>query len=220
MAGWALIRYSPAACSGVRLAGIIAVGKEVLTLEAGRTGGRCRCCGCGTCPQCVSGVSTSGPAIGINSARLYALGLLPAEYVAIDRADLNVARLPDELDFVTAASLGCRSVTIVLGYCGTRQGGSRSMGCGAWLRRRRLSAITIANAVGANVVAVDISDEKLAFCADCAVAAVKANENDTVVEQVREMTRGAHVSLDALARAFYLFSFHRKFTAIRTCSKR
>src|SRR5258706_12223419 len=34
-----------------------------------------------------------------------------AELVAIGRADVNLVRLPDAIDFVTAASLGCRFAT-------------------------------------------------------------------------------------------------------------
>ncbi|TIQ49550.1 MAG: alcohol dehydrogenase, partial [Mesorhizobium sp.] len=34
-----------------------------------------------------------------------------AEFVAIDHADTNLVRLPDEMEFATAASLGCRFVT-------------------------------------------------------------------------------------------------------------
>ena len=34
-----------------------------------------------------------------------------AQYVAIKYAEINLVRLPDEIDFVTAASLGCRFIT-------------------------------------------------------------------------------------------------------------
>jgi alcohol dehydrogenase len=58
----------------------------------------------------------------------------------------------------------------------------------------------IANALGAQVVAVDISDDALAMARDVgAVATVNARETTDVVEAVREATHGgAHVSLDAL----------------------
>ena len=35
-----------------------------------------------------------------------------AEYVELKYADANVVTLPDEIDFVTAASLGCRFATM------------------------------------------------------------------------------------------------------------
>jgi alcohol dehydrogenase len=58
----------------------------------------------------------------------------------------------------------------------------------------------IADALGANVVAVDIDDEKLEFARSVGAAdVVMATNNREVVEQVLGITRGgAHVSLDAL----------------------
>ncbi|MBS3943706.1 MAG: zinc-binding dehydrogenase, partial [Dethiobacter sp.] len=63
-----------------------------------------------------------------------------------------------------------------------------------------LSAIMIAGALGANVVAVDISDEKLDFARSIGAAAtVNALKTANVVENVIELTAGgAHVSIDAL----------------------
>jgi alcohol dehydrogenase len=63
-----------------------------------------------------------------------------------------------------------------------------------------LSAIMIASALGANVVAVDLTEEKLALArAIGAVATVNARETEQVAQAVREITKGgAHVSLDAL----------------------
>jgi alcohol dehydrogenase len=71
-----------------------------------------------------------------------------------------------------------------------------------------LSAIMIANAVGANVVAVDISDDKLALAkALGAVATVNASKVANVVEAVTEITHGgAHVSLDALGHPTTCFN--------------
>ena len=58
----------------------------------------------------------------------------------------------------------------------------------------------IANAVGANVVGIDISDDKLALARDLgAVATINANAVADVAEAVIELTSGgAHVSIDAL----------------------
>ena len=63
-----------------------------------------------------------------------------------------------------------------------------------------LSAIMIAKAIGANVVAVDIADDKLALAQELgAVATVNAGSVADVAEAVIEITGGgAHVSLDAL----------------------
>ena len=58
----------------------------------------------------------------------------------------------------------------------------------------------IANAIGANGIGVDISDDKLALArALGAVATINANSVADVAEAVIELTRGgAHVSIDAL----------------------
>jgi alcohol dehydrogenase len=58
----------------------------------------------------------------------------------------------------------------------------------------------IASALGANVVAVDLTDEKLDFARKIgAVATVNASKTPNVVKAVKEITGGgAHVSIDAL----------------------
>ncbi|MBI3738714.1 MAG: zinc-binding dehydrogenase, partial [Chloroflexi bacterium] len=70
-----------------------------------------------------------------------------------------------------------------------------------------LSAIMIASALGANVIAIDITPEKLDFARSVGAAVVvNANEAD-VVEAVTEITRGgAHVSIDALGSPITSFN--------------
>lgn len=71
-----------------------------------------------------------------------------------------------------------------------------------------LSAIMIAAALGANVVAIDIADDKLAFAASIGAAAtVNAKNVADVTEAVREITGGgAHVSIDALGSPVTCFN--------------
>lgn len=63
-----------------------------------------------------------------------------------------------------------------------------------------LSAVHIANALGANFIGVDLMDEKLDRAEDLgAVATVNASEVDDPAKEVRDMTDGgADVSVDAL----------------------
>ncbi len=63
-----------------------------------------------------------------------------------------------------------------------------------------LAAIMIASALGANVVAVDIADDKLALAKRLGAAVtIDARSAASVPEALREVTGGgAHVSLDAL----------------------
>ncbi len=123
-----------------------------------------------------------------------------AEYVAIPHADLNLVRLPDSMDYATAASLGCRFATAFRAV--VDQG---RVAPGQWVAVHGcggvgLSAIMIARAAGARVVAVDIAEPKLALArAVGASASVDAERVADVVQAVRDITGGgAHVSLDAL----------------------
>lgn len=154
-------------------------------------------CGCGSCPQCISGnhqVCDHQFQPGFTNWGSF------AEYVAIDYADVNLVSLPPELDYVTAASLGCRFVTSFRAI--VEQG---RIAAGEWVAVHGcggvgLSAIMIANALGANVIAVDISEEKLAFAKTIgAVETVNASMEPDVVKAIKEKTGGgAHLSLDAL----------------------
>lgn len=183
---------------GHELAGVIAaVGKNVRHFAAGDRVTVPFVCGCGVCPQCVSGnhqVCDHQAQPGFTHWGSF------AEYVAIHYADVNLVRLPETVDFTTAASLGCRFVTsfrAVVDQGKTSAGQWVAVhGCGGV----GLSAIMIASAVGARVVAVDISDDKLElareFGADAVVNAMKVED---VVGAVKDLTGGgAHVSLDAL----------------------
>ena len=67
------------------------------------------------------------------------------------------------------------------------------------MRRRGLSAVMIANALGANVIAVDIQTRRWRFKHMGATVTLNANDVADVAEAIHEITQGgAHVSLDAL----------------------
>lgn len=191
---------------GHELAGIIeTAGKNVRRWKAGDRVTLPFVCGCGICPQCISGnhqVCDHQFQPGFTHWGSF------AEYVAVDYADINVVRLPDELDFVTAASLGCRFVTSFRAI--VDQG---KVSAGQWVAVHGcggvgLSAIMIASAVGAHVVAVDIADDKLEFARSIgATATINARKVDRVVDAVREITGGgAHVSVDALGSPVTCFN--------------
>ena len=183
---------------GHELAGIIqAVGKDVRNWEPGARVTLPFVCGCGTCPQCASGnqqVCDHQFQPGFTHWGSF------AEYVAIQRADTNLVRLPEEMDFATASTLGCRFVTsfrAVVDQAKTSAGQWVAVhGCGGV----GLSAIMIANALGANVVAVDIAEQKLALARSVgACATINATECSHVAGELRDLTGGgAHVSIDAL----------------------
>ena len=183
---------------GHELAGVIeAVGRDVVNWHPGDRVTLPFVCGCGTCPQCSSGNHQV-------CDRQFQPGFTHwgsfAEYVAIDYADVNLVRLPDELDFVTAASLGCRFVTSFRAIVDQGQVSSGQWvavhGCGGV----GLSAIMIAKALDALVIAIDIDEEKLEFAASIgADALINASKVESVAESIRRITGGgAHVSMDAL----------------------
>ncbi len=191
---------------GHEFAGIVAaVGKDVSKWRVGDRVTVPFVAGCGACPECHSGnqqVCEKQFQPGFTHWGSF------AEYVSIHKADLNLVALPEALDFATAASLGCRFVT---SFRAVVDQGKTS--AGQWLAVHGcggvgLSAIMIANAVGANVVAIDISEEKLAMArAMGAVATVNAAKVANVVEAVLEITKGgAHVSLDALGHPTTCFN--------------
>jgi alcohol dehydrogenase len=125
-----------------------------------------------------------------------------AEQVVVRRAAVNLVRLPDEVGFETAAVLGCRfgtSFRAVTAVGAVRAGEWVAVhGCGGV----GLSAVMIAVAAGARVVAVDVAPAALALAVDLgAEVTVDARSTDPV-DAVRQATGGgAHLSLDALGSA-------------------
>ena len=154
-------------------------------------------CGCGHCPQCESGnqqVCDHQSQPGFTHWGSY------AQYVAVDYAETNLVALPDELDFVTAASLGCRFAT---SYRATMAQGQLQEG--QWLAVYGcggvgLSAIMIANAIGARVVAIDVNQPALEKARQVgADHCILASSETNVAEAVRDLSGGGtHVSIDAL----------------------
>jgi alcohol dehydrogenase len=183
---------------GHELAGVVVeVGRDVRRWQVGDRVTVPFVGGCGHCAQCLSGNHQV-------CERQFQPGFTQwgsfAEFVEIKYADVNLVRLPDEVDFVTAASLGCRFITSFRAVVdqGRVRGGEwvAVHGCGGV----GLSAIMIAAACGAQVVAVDINPDALAFASRVgATATLNAATVDDVAAGVREITGGgAQLSLDAL----------------------
>ncbi|HEX8954803.1 MAG TPA: zinc-dependent alcohol dehydrogenase family protein [Burkholderiaceae bacterium] len=191
---------------GHELAGIVAaVGKDVTRWKVGDRVTVPFVGGCGSCPECHAGHQQV-------CHRQFQPGFTHwgsfAEYVSIHRADLNLVALPDSIGFATAASLGCRFVTSFRAV--VDQG---KVAAGQWVAVHGcggvgLAAIMIANSLGANVVAVDIAEDKLALAKSLgAAAAINARSAANVPEAVMEVTGGgAHVSIDALGSPVTCFN--------------
>lgn len=191
---------------GHELAGVVvAVGSKVQRWKEGDRVTVPFVGGCGHCPQCAEGHHQV-------CDRQFQPGFTHwgsfAEYVAIDYADVNLVTLPQSMNFTTAASLGCRFVTSFRAV--VDQG---KVSAGQWVTVYGcggvgLSAIMIANALGANVIAIDVSDETLLLAKSLgAIATINAARQSDVVEMVRELTGGgAHVSIDALGHQSTCFN--------------
>lgn len=154
-------------------------------------------CGCGRCELCAAGEAQVCPhqtQPGFTGPGSF------AEQVAVHAADLNLVRLPDAVDYVTAASLACRFATAYRAL--TAHG---RVSAGDWLAVHGcggvgLSAVVVGAALGARVVAVDIAetarDRAGELGAECVID--PAGHPD-VAQRIRDLTGGgAHVSLDAL----------------------
>jgi alcohol dehydrogenase len=184
---------------GHELAGtVVAVGADVRGWRAGDRVTVPFVNACGRCAECAAGEHQVCP--DQSQPGFTHWGSL-AEYVALDAADVNLVRLPDELDDVTAAALGCRYATAfraVVQVGAVRPGEWVAVhGCGGV----GLSAVQIAAAVGARVVAVDVSPGALVLARELGAEHV-VDGTDRVPQNVAELTGGgAHLSLDALGAA-------------------
>jgi D-arabinose 1-dehydrogenase-like Zn-dependent alcohol dehydrogenase len=177
---------------GHELAGVVeAVGERV---ERWRPGDRVTVpfvCACGTCEQCAAGehqVCDRQTQPGFTHWGSF------AELVAIDWADVNLVALPDALDVDAAAALGCRFATA---YRAVLQVGR--LRAGEWVAVHGcggvgLSAVMIAAAAGARVIALDVAEAALERAREAgAELAAPAGTG------VRELTGGGvHLSLDAI----------------------
>lgn len=155
--------------------------------------------GDGTCPYCRSGHQNICDHVALPGFSYWG-GF--GELVHVPNADANLVTLPEGVSFTEASALGCRFMTAFHGLVDQAKVAPGEWvvihGCGGV----GLSAVQIATAIGASVVAIDISEEKLAFAKRLgAVAAINANE-PKLRAHVRDVTGGgAHVAVDALGIA-------------------
>jgi D-arabinose 1-dehydrogenase-like Zn-dependent alcohol dehydrogenase len=180
---------------GHEYAGVIQeVGPQVTARRVGERVTVPFVCGCGRCAYCAAGDAQVCPdqsQPGFTGPGSF------AELVAVRAADLNVVPLPDDLDFVTAASLGCRFATsyrALTAHGQVRPGQWVAVhGCGGV----GLSAVLIASALGARVVAVDVAEPALRLAADLGAEVLIEGGPDSAAHIVEATDGGAHVSLDA-----------------------
>jgi alcohol dehydrogenase len=155
--------------------------------------------GCGVCEYCRSGNAQVCPdqtQPGFTHHGSF------AERVVVRAAGTNLVRLPDEIDFVGAAALGCRFATAFRALRGGPWETVAVFGCGGV----GLSVVMIAVAMGARVIAVDPSPPSLAAAVDLGAVAGTPEQVDLAVDaygsaetamaSVRSLRRGGrHVQV-------------------------
>ena len=177
---------------GHELAGtVVAVGPEVRTHEVGERVTTPFVLACGDCPACRRGdqqVCERQLQPGFTQWGSY------AELVALPRADVNLVRLPDEVDLDVGAVLGCRVATAyraVVDVAQVQPGESVVVhGCGGV----GLSAVMVAIARGATTYAVDTARASLDLAAELGAVPIEVADLAGLVDLTGG---GADVSLDA-----------------------
>lgn len=152
--------------------------------------------GCGHCEYCYtsrSNLCLAHGVIGVHFNGGY------GRLTSVPSADVNLVHLPEEVDFLTAAALGCRFMTAYHGVVDRAHVRPGEWVAGFGIGGVGLSAVQIASAIGARVVAISRTEQKLGRArTEGALATVQASE-EHLVEAVKEITAGgAHVAIDAL----------------------
>jgi alcohol dehydrogenase len=184
---------------GHELAGvIIRTGPEVSTWTVGDRVTTPFVCGCGRCDYCRAGdpqVCPDQTQPGFTGWGSF------AEQLAVHAADFNLVRLPDDLDFTTAAALGCRFATAyraVTGHAPVRAGDWLAVyGAGG----AGLSAIMIGAALGLRVIAVDRAADALRLAAEVGAEAVINSSEADPVELINDLSGGVQLSIDCAGTA-------------------
>ena len=179
---------------------IVAVGAEVRRWMVGDRVTTPFVCGCGQCQWCQAGQAQVCP--DQTQPGFTHWGSF-AEYVALHAADTNLVAVADAVSDAAAAGLGCRFATAY-----------RALHARAGIRRGEwvtvvgvggvgLSAVQVAVAAGARVVAVDRTPAALALARDLGaehtVLADGGKQGGDVPAQVHDLTGGgSHVAVDAV----------------------
>ena len=190
--------FVPPHVPGHELAGVIeAVGRDVRNWQIGDRVTVPFACGCGRCRECLAGnqhICDAEFQPGFTAWGSF------AELVHVKYADTNLVRIPESLSFVDAASLGCRFITSFRAVVNQGRACAGEWvvvhGCGG----AGLAAVVIAQALGANVIGVDVQPEALAMASSLgAVHVLNAREVADMPEVIHALTDGgAHLSLDTL----------------------
>lgn len=182
---------------GHELAGVVAaVGRGVERWNVGDRVTVPFVCGCGRCEWCLAGDAQVCP--NQQQPGFTHWGSF-AERVLIHAADRNLVAVPEGISLESAAALGCRFATAYRALTARAR-----MRAGEWVvvvgaGGVGLSAVMIATALGARVVAVDRSAAALVVARRLGAEHVVCADGADIPAAVHEVTGGgAHVSVDAV----------------------
>lgn len=199
---WFNFRPDPPHILGHEPCGTIDTGEDVEDVSEGDTVAIPFNFACGTCSMCRNGREN----ICENLIGLGFMNEAPgafAEEVHVPHADINAIPLSDEIDPDTAAGIGCRFMTSYHAMAHRADVGNGEDVVIYGLGGIGLSAVHIGDALGANIIGVDLQADKLDRAEELgAVETVNASTVSDPAQEVREITNGgADVSADALGIA-------------------
>jgi alcohol dehydrogenase len=182
---------------GHELAGeVVEVGTGVTRWQAGDRVTVPFVCGCGRCAWCLAGDAQVCP--DQEQPGFTHWGSF-AEYVALHAADTNLVAIPEQVDFATAASLGCRFATAYRALVGRAR-----ITEGEWVTvigagGVGLSVVMIARALGARVVAVDRNREALSVATELGAEHTLVADGTDIPSAVVDLVEGgSDVAIDAV----------------------
>jgi alcohol dehydrogenase len=182
---------------GHELVGVVtAVGADVRRWTVGDRVTTPFVCGCGTCQWCLDGQAQVCP--DQTQPGFTHWGSF-AEYVALHSADTNLVAVPAAIDDTAAAGLGCRFATAYRALharaCVKRGEWVTVVGVGGV----GLSAVQIAVAAGARVVAVDRTPAALDLARSLGAEHTVLADGLDITALVHDLTGGgSHIAVDAV----------------------
>jgi D-arabinose 1-dehydrogenase-like Zn-dependent alcohol dehydrogenase len=182
---------------GHELAGVVVdVGADVGRWQIGDRVTVPFVCGCGACEWCQAGEAQVCP--DQQQPGFTHWGSF-AEYVALHAADTNLVGIPEQVDFTTAASLGCRFATAYRALVSRARVTEGEWVTVVGVGGVGLSAVMIARALGGRVVAVDRHAEALTAASELGAEHTLRSDGIDIPSAVGDLTRGgSHVTVDAV----------------------
>ena len=175
---------------------VVAVGLGVTRVREGDRVVAPFVCGCGSCAPCQLGqqqVCRRQEQPGFTRWGAF------AQYTTVPFADHNAVVVPPAVSHAAAALVGCRISTAYRGVIERGRLAADEVLCVHGCGGVGLAAVAFGRAVGAQVIAVDVSHDALALAAALgADVTLDASTTDDVGGAIHDLVGGAHVSVDCL----------------------